>query len=530
LIGFLTVSCAKEEPVDKQTPTTQDPLQQAMILNPALSRSGALVVASDLVEGLFNPLNANNEVEKWINSLVFDSLLTYDDMGNLETRLAETYEISEDGLSIVLNLAKGVTFHDGSDLTAKDVAFTYNLAKTNLNLNASLDNLNEVVVLDDYSLEFKFDGRRLDQFNILTIPILSLESYGEVIDWNTFVKPVGTGMFRFETFVSGESIVLIRNVSYWGKNANISGIIIRQMNPSEMMTAFSEGRIDLFKLPASKAMVNDVKALGFGNVLAGKSNIYTFLGLNMRAPIFAESEVRKALLFSLNRELLIINEWNGYADQIDYLATGIGEFNKGTLGIKKYPYNMEIAETLLDEIGWIDSDGDGIRDREGENLSFAWLVFVDLDWSYRIAEQASKNWRALGFDVKIEYMDFESMLKVLETEHSYDMWNMAYQISEHLNPEVLFGKGESRGIYNFGGYDDIVANQIFNALNETQTRYDSDELLTQWHLLQTDELPYLPVARLRNLWAYNNRVKNLSLDFNGFWAKNLHLMEINVLQ
>ena len=107
---------------------------------------------------------------------------------------------------------------------------------------------------------------------------------------------------------------------------------------------------------------------------------------------------------------------------------------------------------------------------------------------------------------------------------------MAWQVSNHLNPEVLFSSNEAQGIYNFGGYDDIVANQIFNAINEASTNFDVEELLMQWHILQSDELPYLPIARPKNIWAINNRVKNLSIDFNGFWTENVHILEINVLQ
>ena len=524
------VSCTIQESGEKPTTTVKDPLQQDLISNPALSRSGALVVASSSVNGLFNPLNTTTVVEEWVNELVFESLLKYDETGNLVEELVETYQISADGLSVTINLPQGVTFHDGSVLTSKDIEFTYSLAKSTQSLSASFDNLVEIIAINDYSLEFKFLKRSLDQYNLLTIPILSHTTYSDVIDWETYIKPVGTGRFMFESFSQGESIVLIRNVSYWKQNANISGIIIRQMDQSEAMNAFSEGRIDLFELPASKATVNDVKALGFGNVIIENSNIYTFMGLNMQSQIFKESEVRKALLYSLNRELFILDEWNGYADSIDYIATGIGEYDKGTLGIKKYPYNIEIAENLLDEIGWIDSDGDGIRDRDGETLTFTWLVFVDLDWSYNIAEEATKQWRSLGFDVKVQYVDFEGMLKALATDHSYDMWNMAWQVSKHLNPEVLFSSNEAQGIYNFGGYDDIVANQIFNAINEASTTFDVEELLMQWHILQSDELPYLPIARPKKIWAINNRVKNLSIDFNGFWTENVHILEINVLQ
>lgn len=530
LLSLNLTACNTKQQNDKPTLPTQDPFSQELISNPALSRSGALVVATRSVNGIYNPFQPATEAERWISELVFESMIKYDESGNLIEVLASSYNISEDGLTVDITLKEGVVFHDGSTLTAKDVVFTYDLAKALSFWQTELENVTSVEVIDDFNLTFKFSSNRYDKNGAMMIPILSSTTYSKVVDWQAFNTPVGTGMFKFDKLNPSENVVLTKNVTYWSQKANISGIVIREMSSSEAFEAFSEGRIDLFEVPPSKPTVNDIKALGFGNIMIRKSNVFTYIGFNMKSSIMSIPELRKALIYSLNRELFIQNEWHGYADTIDYLATGIGEFEKGTLGIKKYPYNIDIAKQLLDEAGLVDTDGDGIREFEGENFSISWNVIADVDWSYNLAETAIKEWRALGLDIRVVYNDFDSVIKMLNGENTHDMWNMAWQISGQKNPEIMFGSREKMGVFNFGNYDDIVANQIFNALHLARTSFEIEELLTQWHILQTDALPVIPLARLRTLWAYNSRVKNLSVDTRGSWTGKMNMVEIQVLE
>lgn len=529
-VSLILTSCSKPEKNETPTVPTQDPVAQEMMDNPALSRSGALIVAAKSVEGTFNPLEITSEGEQWVAELVFDSLLSYDQRGNVIEKLASSYTISEDGLSVNVLLREGVTFHDGSILTSKDVVFTYEMARASERWLPELESLLAIEVVDDYNLIFKFDRHRYGMLNLMTLPIMSQATYGNIDVWKAFIKPVGTGMFKFEVMTPGENIVLTKNLSYWDVIANISGIVIRQMDYAEAYQAFAEGKIDLFELPASKATVNDIKSLEFGNVMIQDMNLYTFIGLDMRSEILNIPNVRKALMYSVNREQFILEEWNGYAKPADFMTTGIGEFDKGVLGIKKYAYDVEIAKQLLDEAGIVDSDGDGIREFGGENVSISWNAFADVDWSYNLTEKATKGWREIGLDVQVSYGDYESIMSALDGENTFDMWNMAWQSFGIYNPEVMFGPRENGGKYNFGNYDDIIANQIFNALHDARSTFEIDELLTQWHIYQTETLPGIPIARLKSLWAYNARVKNLSIDVFGTWTGKMNLLEIQVLQ
>ena len=321
----------------------------------------------------------------------------------------------------------------------------------------------------------------------------------------------------------------MKNSDYWKTNAKISGVIIKQMDDETALQAFNEGKIDLLEIKTSKAIVNDVKALGFGNVMTKNTDFLTFIGIDWQAPIFSEENVRKALLIGLDREQFILDQWSGFASSVSYLATDPREYTYENENLELYTYDFDKANQLLDEIGWRDYDGDGFREKNGERLALTWNVFTDVEWSYNLAIQASKQWEKLGFRVELIFGDYETMIAQLEEDAIPNMWNLAWEMSSGINPEILFGLGDA-GIYNYAKYEDSEAQLIFDNLHAAKSEGEREALLREWHIVQNEALPYLPIAKLKTIWAYNSRLRNLSIDENTNWTDQITLLEIDVLQ
>ncbi len=531
----LTACASKTNKGNDILPTNQDPADQALISNPALSRSGALIVAAPDITTTFNPLFAKSKVDRWLEDLVFDGLFVFNAGGELEGALAESWTSSEDGLVYTVNLKEAIAFHDGSPLTAKDVVFTYDTIMNEAYVGAYAINatyLSSFEAVDDYTVTFTFKSERMENLRALVMPILSEKHY-RFSNWSAFVEgfrtPLGTGAFKFESYSQDESIVLLKNPDYWKTNAKISGVIIRQMDDETALQAFNEGKIDLLEIKASKAIVNDVKALGFGNVMTKHSDLVTFIGIDWQAPIFSESNVRKALLIGLDREQFILDQWSGFASSVSYLATDPHEYTYENENLEMYTYDFDKANQLLDEIGWRDYDGDGFREKNGERLALTWYVFTDVEWSYNLAIQASKQWEKLGFRVELIFGDYETMIAQLEEDTIPNMWNLAWEMSSDINPEILFGQGDA-GLYNYAKYEDNEAQLIFDDLHAAKSEREREALLRAWHIVQNEALPYLPIAKLKTVWAYNSRLRNLSLDENASWTDQITLLEIDVLQ
>ena len=537
LVLFLITACTPKPNKDKDIlPTSQDPADQALIANPALSRSGALVIASPDINSTFNPLFAQSKVDKWVEDLVFDGLFVFGSGGELEGALAESWTSSEDGLIYTVHLKDNVVFHDGTPLTAKDVIFTYDAIKNDnyLGIYSNIATyLSSYEAVDDYTITFTFNSERMENLSALILPILS-ESYYRFSSWNAFVDgfrtPLGTGPFKFESYSEGESIVLLKNSNYWNDNAKISGVVIRQMDETTALQAFEEGKIDVLEITASKSVTNDIKELGFGNVMTQYTNLVTFIGLDLSAPIFSEVNVRKALMIGLDREQFIQNQWNGFASSIAYLATDPHEYTYENENLEMYTYDFDMANQLLDEIGWRDQDGDGFREKNGDRLAFTWHVFTDVEWSYNLAIYASKQWEKLGFRIELVFVDYDAMMTRLNDTADLAMWNLAWKMSNDINPEVLFGEVEDAGIYNYAKYENQEAVSIFADLHKSKSEREREILLREWHVIQNEDLPYLPIAKLKTVWAYNSRLRNLSLDEKINWMDQITRLEIDVLQ
>lgn len=535
LISLLLVACSPENLSETESPTLHDSVASEVLLNPALSRSSGLSVATEEIDTVFNPLNTQSDYELWLAELLFEGLFEYDSKGEIVPVLAENYEVSEDGLTYTVALKRGVTFHNEMDLTTSDVVFTYEYLSTDgydgeyRNI-ASL--LSEVVALDSSTLQITFKERNIQNLKLLTAPILSQQHYkvhARIDESLDVLAPVGTGLYKFDGYAQNDQLVLVKNDMYWKSSVTIPSITIREMDDATALEAFAQGRIDLFKLPRDKRYVNQIKALSFGNVLVQDTDLIAFIGMNINSPKISEPEVRKALELALDKDQFILEHWQGYASRLDFLPSSITELNRFEPNQAAQNVNPDEAKRLLDEVGWIDSDGDGIRDREGEKLAFEWHVYADVDWPYKLSEHAIANWRLLGIQVDVVYTDYNTMMQQLNLGILPDMWCMGWKLDWKMNPGILFGDIESSN-YNYTGYDDVVANQIFNAINLSDSGFREETLYDQWHILQSQNAPYIPISRLKSAWAYNARIKYLSLDEKTSWVKNVHLMEVETVQ
>ncbi|GAB6107942.1 ABC transporter substrate-binding protein [Fusibacter bizertensis] len=536
IIVMLSTSCELSNDTIKPTnPPKQDEVEQELISNPALSRSGALIVAAPDIDSTFNPLFASKDVEKWISDLVFDGLFAFADTDELKGVLAETYVVSEDGLKYTIDLKSNVTFHDGSMMSPDDILFTYEIILDPLYKGTYSSIRNDLIAVEKTGANqiiFTFKNASRDNLNVFDVPILSMDYY-DFDDIEAFEKsykiPMGTGAFSFNEYDLGDSIVLVKNTHYFLTNAKISGIVIRKYSELDAYNAFIEGKIDIFEISPSKYKVENVNQLDFGNVLTQGRNITVFIGLDLTNPILSELKVRKALLYGLDRQAFIQTEWSGYSDVVNFIATDVDEFSMDAQLLETYEYNLDKASELLDSTGWKDSDEDGFREKNGERLTLKYTVFPESDWSYNLGQFVQSQWRKLGIEVNLDYLDYSGMLETLSSDEKLNLWNLGWIIEVDQNPELLFSSEAEKGIYNFSGFDDAVSNALFNDLHNAKSGYEKKTILTKWHFIQNEQLPVLPIARLKSVWAYNSRVKNLKINAYGSWTDQIINMDVEVL-
>ena len=363
------------------------------------------------------PVLSADSASSDINGLVYNGLLRYDKNLRLEGVLAESWEVSDDNLTITFHLRKGVTWHDGAPFTSADVMFTYQLY-TNPEVPTSYaEDFLQVASAeapDDYTFKVSYArpyAPALESWSTSIHPKHLLEGV-DVTQSPLSRAPIGTGPFRFKQWDAGEKLVLEANDSYFEDRPYINRVIYRII--PDLSTQFLElqsGGLDFMGLtpiqyqtqtdtPAFSRNFNKYRYLAFG---------YTYLGYNLEKPLFQDQRVRQAISFAIDKQELI-----------DGVLLGLGQAATGPYKpdlwwynpeVQRYAHDPDMARSLLADAGWADSDGDGILDRQGEPLSFTIITNQGNDLRAKTEEIIQRRLKEVGMEVKIRVVEWATFLK-----------------------------------------------------------------------------------------------------------------------
>jgi peptide/nickel transport system substrate-binding protein len=454
-----------------------------------------------------NPLLADDEASLAVVSLIFDSLLAVDPQtGALVPNLARDWRISADGLTITFDLRDDVFWHDGEPFTAEDVEFTFEALAT-----LGVDSPRRF----DLALVEGFQAPDANTFLVnLSEPSCSaLYDLGLLpIVPRHLAQPqstaIGTGPFMLQERLQGDRITLTRNPQCWRGAPRLDTLIYRVLaDEEELLAELEAGRIDLaFIRPEDLARVE----------AAGRLEVYRypvaegyFIAFNTDHPVLGDRRVRQALSYVLDRERFVDQI---LLDQGTLLATGLlpGHWAlQGGAGLGLYDYDPGEARRLLAEAGWVDSDGDGILDREGEPLQLSLTTNAGNRTRQAIAILAGQYYRAIGVAAQVEMVEWGNLLQRMFS-HRFDAVVLSWPLE--LDPdqrefwrceENVLGSG-----FNFVSY----YNPHLDALlieGAAMSGCDSErraEIYGEMASILAEDRPYDFLFAPDNLLAANRRV------------------------
>jgi len=429
---------------------------------------GSIGDASNLI-----PILASDNSSHEIAGMIFNGLVKYDKDINVVGDLAESWDISPDGLVITFHLRKGVKWHDGQPFTAEDVLYTYQVTidpKTPTAYAGDFLKVKKAEVLDPYTFRVTYDkpfAPALMSWGAAIYPKHLLA--GKDISQSPLTRrPIGTGPYKFKEWVTGQKIVLVSNPDYFEGRPYTDGFIMRII--PDMATMFLELRangIDQMGLtplqytrqteaPLFRKNYNKYRYLSFS---------YTYLGYNLKSPLFIDKRVRQALAHAIDREAIISGVLLGLGKPATGpLKPGTWAYNPN---VRTYPYDPQKARALLAEAGWKDTNGDGILDKDGRPFSFELISNQGNEVRGKCAEIIQENLAQIGIDVKIRILEWAAFVNDFINKRRfdatilgwtipmdpdlYDVWHSSKTRMEELNfisyanPEVdtLLEKGRS---------------------------------------------------------------------------------------
>lgn len=466
-----------------------------------------------------NPLTSYSSESLEVTSLIYDKLLGYDLNFKTQPELAQEFNYSEDGLTIIYKLREGVKWQDGQDFSAEDAAYTFNLIKDNeLGQYAQwLSNMVSAIAEDPTTFVVTFD--KPQAFNPgLAIPILPKHIWesmsAEEIETFPNDKPIGTGPYKFVDWQVGTTLTIERYDEFWGDKPAADKIVyILYGNEDVMAQALKSGDIDIItEVPPTiwdgLADAKNVKAVSL------PSFSFHHIGINVSEdenspgnPLLKDKAVRQALSYALDRNQLVEVALAGHGKPGDsILPIGITDWYLKIPADKQMNANPEEAQQILEEAGYKDTNGDGIReDAAGNPLEFRLIAIETTSVDVRAAQLFRDSAAAVGIKLDLQTLDENTLGELV-----YNVDNPDWDIfvwgwdSGVVDPNYMLGVPLCDQI---GGNNDIFyCNEEYDALYEKQaTTIDvaaRKELVNQMQLMFYDDAAYLVMWYQDKLQAY----------------------------
>ena len=399
---------------------------------------------------------------------VFEGLVLFDETGALIPGLAESWDISDDGLTYTFHLRDDVTFHNGKAFSAEDVVYTYE-SLSGLGgeeaLSSKFKNLTSVEAVDDYTVTMTLaeaDAAFLQYTRVAVLP----KGYEDQSS-----APVGTGPFVFEKYVPGQMVVLEKNEDYYDESRmpKIDEAQIYIMgDDSAVLTALQSGQLDAGIVYADSADY----LTGDFTVNSSPQNMVQLFALNNSATPFDDVRVRQAFEYAVNKEQIIDGVFAGYATELYSNFSPVMSYFYNDELEDVYTYDVDKAKELMAEAGY--EDGFDITITVPSNYQ------KHIDTAQVIAQQLKQ----INVNATIEPVEWGQWLEQVYTNADYQ--TTVVGLTGKLDPNDILGRYVSDYAKNFMKYNNPDYDKL---IEEAKTASDEErvELFKECQKMLTDD-------------------------------------------
>ncbi len=469
-------------------PAAQAPAGAEAAVEPTTTGEGDGTIIVGLADAptTLDPADHRSRTSETVIRNMFDGLVTRDTRNGVHLELAESAELI-DPVTWEVKLRQGVKFHDVPEITADDVIFTFNrIIQENMieypephtsprkGLIAPLESVEKV---DDYTVRFHLSAPWPPAMQLFVHQQIVSKAYLESVGTKGFVEhPIGTGPFRFVSGQLDDQIVLERFDDYWGGAPTLPPVgpacvqraIFRVIpEASTRVAALLAGEVHIIQAVPPE-LVETLMQSPDVVVKTAPGTQPKWMELNVNQPPFDNKQVRQALNYLIDKELIIDAIYQGRAVPLAGVLSPFNNFADPSL--TPYPYDPNKAYDLLAEAGIVDSDGDGKLEWNGA----PWAFVVDsLEEHRQLAEAVVAQLQEAGIDASLRLWEYSVVRPLLlageRTAYLDDWGDSAFDPVGHMEAKwhgVVEGSPYGRG--NFSGYNNPRVNELIQA-GETET-------------------------------------------------------------
>ena len=413
--------------------------------------------------------------------------------------LATDWEVSDDALTYTFKLCDGIKFSDGSDFTAEDVVFTYETVMANPGNNGDVDlsKLDSVTAIDDTTVEFKLKepySPFLDTTAMLQI--VPSDAY----DSDAFDKyPIGTGAYKMVQYDTNQQMILEVNENYHGETPDIEKVTILYMDSDAAFAAAQSGQLDIVMVGTAYANEKidgmtlqrfetmDVRNISLPVMEEQTMTFSTGEEVTIGNNVTCDKAVRQALSIGIDRQAIIDNAFNGigqpavnFTDNLLWASTD--DYEDG---------RVDEAIQILEDAGWVDSNGDGVREKDGLDCAFdVYALGGDQD-RFQLGSALAEDAAKLGIKITMKTATWDESSTLMKVSGIVWGWGQ-------YSPTVLQSLYQSEMVelgYNASG----LQNEAVDAkIDEALGAASQEDAITAWKEVQA-----LTDAEYANLYLVN---------------------------
>jgi len=441
-----------------------------------------------------NPVLASDSASADINNLVFNGLVKYDKNINIVGDLAESWNVSGNGKTIIFNLRKHIRWHDGKPFTAEDVEFTYQKLidpKVKTPYSSDFELVKKFEIINPYKIKITYKepfSPGLISWGMGIIP----KHIFQTGDFNTHPanrKPIGTGPYKFVEWKTDEKIVLEANPDYFEGPPKISKYIYRIIpDQSVQFLELRNETIDSMGLTPDQynAYKNFFKNY---NKFRYPSFGYAYLGYNLLNPLFKEKEIRQAIAHSINKKEII----DGILLGLGVPATGPYPPTSWAYNpeVKDYEYNPEKTKKIFQKFGWIDSDKDGMLDKNGKKFEFSIITNQGNKSRAVAAELIQSHLKKVGMKVNIRILEWSTFIHQYIDKKNFDAVILGWSLSRDPDQYPLWHSSQQKeGQYNFVSYTNKEVDKLLEEGRRIFPEKQRQKIYRKIHKILAEDQPY----------------------------------------
>ena len=462
--------------------------------------------------------------ERFILMSLFDTLITMAPDGSLHPGLATAWESNDDATEFTFSLREGVAFHDGTPFNASAVKTALDRTQDLTDFSsaqAAMANYVGTEVVDDLTVKVTFDASKPRFLEDLSQPWLGIPSPTAVADEGFAQNPVGSGPFVFVEWAPQDHITLARNPDYaWAPEfatntgpANLDEVVLRFLpEQASRLSALQAGEAQVVEDPPAQEATPFIADGTFDVETFTAPGMPSHMMLNVEKAPTDDLAVRQAMIQAVNQEELAQTAFAGLQSAAHSVLSPT-TFGYSEAAADLYQFDLEQANALLEEAGWVDGNGDGIREKDGEALHIVYPAIPAYEDAFM--ELLAAYLTSAGFEVEIMTMDDAG---VFETANAgeHNMVNMGWTSSD---PGVLDIVYNSANIEAGSAFTRFRSEELDNALNGAATELDREArrgLYEQAQMIIMENALALPVHNYDRVMLMSPAVQGWRFDAEGY--------------